>query len=78
MRVVSDQPYQETRLMKNRFYPEKFYDHTIVTEGGDVVCHLRIKPSSVLWKQKHAKRWRGVTLTTFEQFMSEKGIEQKK
>ena len=78
MRVVSDHPYQETMAMKNRFHPEKFYDHKIVDENGDVVGHVRVKPSTILWKAWRGRKWRGVTLQKFGELMKENGKEQKK
>ncbi|MFO0914167.1 MAG: hypothetical protein U0795_14505 [Pirellulales bacterium] len=64
--------------MKNRFDPEKYYDHKIVDDEGAVVGHIRVKPSGVLWAPKNAKVWYGVTMEQFGQFMQAKGKTQKK
>ncbi len=41
--------------MKNQFRPEKYRDHTIVADSGEVVGHIRVKTSGVLWAPKNAK-----------------------
>lgn len=61
------------RTMNNRFQPEKFQDHKIVTESGEVVGHVRVKPSSILWAPKAAKVWYGLSLAKFGQLMVEQG-----
>ena len=63
--------------MKNRFYPEKYYDYRIKDQEG-VVGHIRVKPSGILWAPKGAKKWYGVRLNKFAAFMEENGTTQKK
>ena len=64
--------------MKNRFSPDKYYDHRIVNEDAEVVGHIRVKPSGVLWAPKNARLWYGVSLKSFEAFMEQTGRRQKK
>lgn len=64
--------------MNNRFQPEKFRDHKIVSETGEVIGHVRLKPSSILWAPKAAKVWYGLSLTKFGAFMEEQGRILKK
>ena len=62
----------------NSFRPKKFCDHTIVDSSGYTVGHVRVKPSSILWKPVDGKRWRGVSLAKFTAFMSRSGRLQMK
>jgi hypothetical protein len=64
--------------MKNRFQPNKFHQHTIVTNSGTVVGHVRIKPSGILWASKGAKVWRGLSIKAFDNLMEEHGRPQDK
>jgi hypothetical protein len=64
--------------MNNRFEPDKYRDHTIVDEAGTVVGHIRVKPSSILWAPKNAKRWYGLPLDRFAQLMETEGKMQQK
>jgi hypothetical protein len=64
--------------MINHFDPEKFYDHRIVDGQGNVVGHIRVKPSGVLWAPKNGKKWHGVSLSEFAAFMEANGTMQKK
>ena len=64
--------------MKNRFSPGKYYDHRIVSEDGEVVGYIRVKPSGVLWAPKNARLWYGVSLQKFSDFMEQEGKRQKK
>jgi hypothetical protein len=62
----------------NSFRPKKFCDHSIVDIDGYTVGHVRVKPSSILWKPADGKRWRGVALQKFESFMEKNGRLQTK
>ena len=64
--------------MKNRFSPDKYYDHRIVREDGEVVGHIRVKPSGILWAPKNARLWYGVSLQKFADLMEQEGKRQKK
>lgn len=64
--------------MNNQFSPDKFRDHTIVTAVGEVVGHIRVKTSGVLWAPKNAKVWYGVSLEKFAELMEGNGKKQKK
>ena len=64
--------------MKNRFHPEKYHDHTIVDDDQNVVGHIRVKPSSVLWAPKNAKVWYGLPLKEFATYIEAHGNQQLK
>jgi hypothetical protein len=64
--------------MKNRFYPEKYYDHSIVDEEGITIGHIRVKPSGILWAPKDAKVWHGLSLKRFATFCERHGKKQQK
>jgi len=65
-------------MSRNRFSPEKYYDFTIVDEKQHVVGHIRIKPSGVHWCPSNAKKWYGVSIEKFAEFMEGKGIRKVK
>jgi hypothetical protein len=62
----------------NRFSPEKYHQFTIVGVAGQVVGHIRVKPSSVLWSPKNSKVWYGLLLDRFATLMEENGTRQSK
>ncbi len=65
-------------MVVNNFRPKKYYDHEIVDAEGNVVGHVRVKPSGILWAPSNAKVWYGVSLDEFAQFMEKQGKKQKK
>ena len=65
-------------MSTNRFNPEKFHDFTIVDDDSQVVGHIRVKPSSVLWAPKNSKLWHGISLDRFSSLMEEHGRRQSK
>ncbi len=65
-------------MATNDFRPQKFVDHEIVDDRGETVCTIRVKPSGILWAPKDAKKWRGVSLATFADFMDTNGKLQAK
>ncbi len=65
-------------MSKNRFSPEKFYDFKIVDENSLVVGHIRIKPSGIHWSPSKAKKWYGVSLKKFADFMENNGRRKTK
>lgn len=62
----------------NSFRPKKFEDHEIVDDENNVVGHVRVKPSGILWSPRSGKHWYGVSLDAFDAFMTTKGKKQKK
>jgi hypothetical protein len=62
----------------NNFRPKKFVDHQIVNEDGLAVGTIRVKPSGILWAAKDGKKWRGVPLDEFAEFMEKTGKIQDK
>ena len=62
----------------NAFRPRKFHDHVIVNSTGNVVGHIRVKPSGVLWSPSNGKVWYGLSLRKFADFIEQNGRPQKK
>lgn len=60
------------------FAPKKFEDHTIVDHAGQIVGHIRVKPSGILWAPKNGKVWYGLTLKAFSDFAEQNGTKQQK
>ncbi len=65
-------------MSTNRFSPEKFHDFTIVDDNNLVVGHIRIKPSGIHWSPSNAKKWYGVSLEKFAEFMINEGRRKVK
>jgi len=65
-------------MVVNNSCPKKFYNHKIVDPDRNVVGHVRVKPSGVLWAPSNAKVWYGVSLEEFARFMEKHGKKQKK
>lgn len=49
----------------NRFKSPEFDQYTILREDGSVVGTIRLKPSSILWKASSGKKFHGVKLQKF-------------
>ncbi len=62
----------------NNFRPRKFEDHEIVDQNNNVIGHVRVKPSGILWAPSNSKVWYGVSLNQFAKFMEANGKKQKK
>lgn len=62
----------------NKFSPEKFYDYKIVDDKNLVVGHIRIKPSGVHWAPKNSRKWYGVSLEQFADWMEKNGTRKIK
>lgn len=62
----------------NSFRPRKYEDHEIVDAKNQVVGHVRVKPSSILWSPKNGKDWYGVSLAEFAKFVETNGKKQSK
>lgn len=54
----------------NRFKDRMFTEETIVDEEGEVVGHLRIKPSGILWKPKGSQKYFSVPLKRFAEWIT--------
>ena len=65
-------------MATNSFRSQKFYDLEVVTDTGEVVGNVRVKPSGVLWAPKGSHFWYGLTLAEFAKFALDKGKKQKK
>lgn len=64
-------------MAKNSFRAKKYVDHEIVDEKGQVVGHIRVKPSGVAWSPKNNHYWHSCRLEEFATFM-EGQIKTKK
>lgn len=62
----------------NNFRPRKFEDHEIVDQNNNVIGHVRVKPSGILWAPSNSKVWYGVSLNQFAKFIEANGKKQKK
>jgi DNA polymerase III epsilon subunit-like protein len=62
----------------NNFRPRKYEDFEIINDQNRVVGHIRIKPSGVCWAPANSKKWHGISLEEFANFMEENGKVQKK
>jgi hypothetical protein len=60
----------------NVFKPRKYEDFEILDDNGNKVGEVRVKPSGVLWKPKHARDWFGVDLKKFAAYMEANGKQQ--
>jgi hypothetical protein len=65
-------------LSINQFAPRKFEDFEIVDKRKKRVGFIRVKPSGVLWAPKGSRKWFGVSLRTFRDYMEENGKRQDK
>lgn len=65
-------------MAKNSFRLPKFVDHVIEDEHGLVKGTIRIKPSGIAWAPADGKKWRGVSLKRFIDFMEEHGRMKEK
>lgn len=62
----------------NEFEPRKFEDFKIHDSKGQVVGHIRVKPSGVLWGPKGQHSWYTLTLKQFGDFAEANGKKSKK
>jgi hypothetical protein len=65
-------------MSTNRFTPEKHYDFCIIDDAGSVVGHVRVKPSGIHWAPKNSKKWYGVPLDRFAQWIEAQGKRKSK
>ena len=62
----------------NKFDWPKHEDFGVLSVSNEVVGHIRIKPSGILWCPKGKHSWHGVTLEQFAEFAVANGKIQKK
>ena len=64
---------------KYKFSEPICYDHVIMdANGGGKIGELRIKPSSILWKEKGAHKYRSASLDDFAAWIHRNGNEVDK
>jgi hypothetical protein len=56
-------------MAKYSFRAKKYVDHEIVDSGGQVIGHIRVKPSGIAWSPKNCHNWHGCSLEAFATFM---------
>jgi len=63
-----------------KFRLSKFADFEIVSDDKhqEVIGHIRVKPSGILWAPVDAKVWHGVKLDDFARYAEKNGKQQKK
>jgi hypothetical protein len=62
----------------NKFRPKKFEDFEIIDAKDQVVGHIRVKPSGVLWAPRGSHQWYGLSLKEFADYMEQNGTPQSK
>jgi hypothetical protein len=55
----------------NKFKAPEFIEETVVSDSGQVVGTIRVKPSTVLWKPKGAHQFHAVPLKTFADWITD-------
>ncbi|HEY3637196.1 MAG TPA: hypothetical protein VGK90_03510 [Rhizomicrobium sp.] len=61
--------------MANSFAALKAQDFAVVDPEGDLVGHLRVKPSNVAWRSAGQQKWQRIKLDRFIQLANEQGEE---
>lgn len=69
---------EPTSVSVNKFSPRKFEDFEILNKNNHRVGFIRVKPSGVLWAPKGSRRWFGIDLKTFADYMEKNGKQQAK
>jgi hypothetical protein len=60
-------------IVANSFAALKAQDFTIVDPDGELLGHLRVKPSGVGWRQAGGQKWRRIRLEKFIELAKEQG-----
>lgn len=63
---------------KNSFRAPAYYEEEIVDEEGSVVGKIRIKPSSILWKPKNARKYFSIKLEIFTDWITDPDTKARK
>ena len=61
--------------MANSFAALKTQDFAVVDREGELIGHLRVKPSTISWRTAGAEKWRRIKLEKFIELASEQGEE---
>ena len=64
--------------MLRSFKTSQYLDQTIVDENGATVGTIRLKPSGVAWKPKHAKRYYSKSLDDFQDWITSPSTKAKR
>jgi hypothetical protein len=59
--------------MANSFAALKAQDFAVVDREGELIGHLRVKPSTVSWRTAGAQKWRRIRLEKFIELANEHG-----
>ena len=59
--------------MPNSFRGSKSQDFTIIDSDDLIVGHIRVKPSSVLWRGRNKHRWHRLLFNDFAAYAENNG-----
>jgi hypothetical protein len=59
----------------NTFAALKAQDFAIVDPDGELLGHIRVKPSNMSWRSAGDQKWRRIKLDRFIQLAAEQGEE---
>ena len=62
----------------NRFQSPSYIEETILDENDDVIGTVRLKPSTILWKPKNARKFHSVKLEKFIEWIVDKETKARK
>jgi hypothetical protein len=63
----------EGRSMPNTFVAPKVQEFTIQNDEGEILGHIKIRPSSILWREPEVAQWHRVRLTQFIKLARDEG-----
>ena len=63
---------------KNSFKGPEYIEETVLDEGGNKIGTFRLKPSSILWKNKNAHDFHSVPLERFREWIMSQKANAKK
>jgi hypothetical protein len=63
------------KTVANSFVALKAQDFAVLDPEGDLLGHLRVKPSNVAWRSAGQQKWRRIRLDRFIQLATEQGEE---
>lgn len=62
----------------NSFRAPEYYEEVIVDGDGIVIGTIRVKPSSVLWKPRNARKYFSVSLETFADWIEAESTKARR
>jgi hypothetical protein len=61
--------------MPNTFAALKAQDFAVVDPDGELLGHLRVKPSNMAWRSAGQPKWRRIKIDKFIELAAEQGEE---